>query len=108
MNSKPRFYAWRRFLLPRIFYLRENLERRRLNFGIGKYLVIKFSRKEDDMENKYVLTKSSKTLHIINGCCHSKNPRNDLNMYEFFKTEDEAISKHQNHIKHCRICFRNR
>ncbi len=60
------------------------------------------------MANKYMLTKSSKTLHIIDGCYHSKHSHNDLGMYEFFKTEDEAISKHQNHMRHCKICFKNR
>ena len=60
------------------------------------------------MANKYILTKSSNTLHIIGGCHHSKHNCTDKNMFEFFKTEDDAISKHQNHIKHCKLCFKNR
>lgn len=57
---------------------------------------------------KYALNKNTKTLHLIDGCCHSKNIKKPSITFELFKTEDDAISKHQNYIKHCKICFKNR
>ena len=60
------------------------------------------------MKSKYILTKSSNCLHIIGCCPHSKHNCTNSDFYEFFKTEDEVIAKHQNHIRYCKICFKNR
>lgn len=56
------------------------------------------------MKEKYVLNTNTKTLHIVN-CCHHSN---GLWGKEFFRTEDEAISKYQNYMKKCKLCFKNK
>ena len=59
---------------------------------------------------KYALNKSTNTLHLIDGCHHAKREytQNSRDSFKLFKTEDDAISKHQNHIRYCRICFKDR
>lgn len=54
---------------------------------------------------KYVLNTNTNTLHIFNGCYHSRtiSPENKT-----YNTEDEAIANNQNYIKRCKICFRGR
>lgn len=56
------------------------------------------------MREKYVLNIKTGTLHKVNGCCHSTA----ILEKEFFKTENAAISKHQKHIKYCKLCFKDR
>ena len=60
------------------------------------------------MANKYVLTKSSNCLHMIDGCYHSKHTNNDPNYYKYFETVDDVISEYQNHFKFCKRCFKER
>ena len=52
---------------------------------------------------KYYLNQTTKTLHKINGCCHSRvSPKNE----GCYKTEDEVISAETKYFKRCKICFR--
>lgn len=59
---------------------------------------------------RYVLNKNTDKLHIIDGCHHSKREyvERDKYTFELFETEDDAISKHQNYIGRCKICFKDR
>ena len=57
---------------------------------------------------KYALNKNTGKLHIVNGCRHSQNAQKFKDTFELFKTEDDAISKHQNYIGRCKLCFKNR
>lgn len=52
---------------------------------------------------KYYLNKTSKTLHKLNGCCHSRvSPKKE----GCYKTEDEVISAETKYFKRCKICFK--
>ena len=55
---------------------------------------------------KYLYNKVTKKLHIINGCCHSRNNNlNDTNI-KFYKSEDECVKEHQTYFAKCKLCFK--
>ena len=70
--------------------------------------LLSVTEERDLIMEKYALNKNTGKLHIIGGCCHSKNVKKPSMDFELFKTEDEAISKHQNYISYCKICFKVR
>lgn len=54
---------------------------------------------------KYFVRASSKTLHRVGGCCHSKKVPPDSRQYT---TEDDAISHEQRYMKYCKRCFKEK
>ena len=71
-------------------------------------LLLSITEERNLIMKKYALNKNTGKLHIIGGCCHSKNVKKTSIDFELFKTEDDAISKHQNYISRCKICFKGR
>ena len=52
---------------------------------------------------KYYLNESGKTLHKINGCCHSRIIPKGA---KCFKTEDDVIKSETKYFKKCKLCFK--
>jgi len=55
------------------------------------------------LKYQYFLNKSSKKLHKINGCCHSKAVPSDAKKN---KTLDDALKENTRYMSHCKLCFR--
>ncbi len=96
LKSKPRFIAWCRFLLPRIFYLRENLERRTLT-------TIYCRKGGFDLEKIYCYNTDSHTLHI-SGFCRDCEGFNIVD----FETEEDVRAKYGLSVGFCRTCLGKR
>lgn len=57
------------------------------------------------MQKKFYLNKNTNRLHIVGGCCHSRNLPKDA---KIFQTEDEAIKENTRYMVYCKLCFKNK